>query len=208
MGTRNLTCVYMDGEYKVAQYCQWDGYPAGQGITILQFLREKVNWIQFTKQLNKISWVDGKRLNQIFRSYGGDANGFIECSKADVYKRDFPEFSRDTGAKILEMIQNDKTTTRRLQNSLDFAANSDCEWCYVIDIDKGTFEVYKGYNLIPLTPEDRFYFLADKEDGWYSHAYGGLMHGVKLKKEYSLDDLPTDDEFITECDPPEKDEEE
>ena len=28
MGTRNLTCVFKDGEYKVAQYGQWDGYPS------------------------------------------------------------------------------------------------------------------------------------------------------------------------------------
>jgi len=27
MGTRNLTCVMKDGQYKVAQYGQWDGYP-------------------------------------------------------------------------------------------------------------------------------------------------------------------------------------
>lgn len=26
MGTRNLTVVYIDGKYKVAQYGQWDGY--------------------------------------------------------------------------------------------------------------------------------------------------------------------------------------
>lgn len=25
MGTRNLTIVYSNGEYKVAQYGQWDG---------------------------------------------------------------------------------------------------------------------------------------------------------------------------------------
>lgn len=31
MGTRNLTAVYLDGQYKVAQYGQWDGYPEGRG---------------------------------------------------------------------------------------------------------------------------------------------------------------------------------
>lgn len=31
MGTRNLTCVVLDGEFKVAQYGQWDGYPEGSG---------------------------------------------------------------------------------------------------------------------------------------------------------------------------------
>lgn len=42
MGTRNLTAVYLDGQYKVAQYGQWDGYPEGQGITVLTFLRDKM----------------------------------------------------------------------------------------------------------------------------------------------------------------------
>lgn len=31
MGTRNLTAVYLDGEYKIAQYGQWDGYPKDKG---------------------------------------------------------------------------------------------------------------------------------------------------------------------------------
>ena len=43
MGTRHLTCVVKDGDYKVAQYGQWDGYPSGQGIDILTFLREELN---------------------------------------------------------------------------------------------------------------------------------------------------------------------
>ena len=43
MGTRNLTAVYLDGQYKVAQYGQWDGYPEGQGITALTFLRDKMD---------------------------------------------------------------------------------------------------------------------------------------------------------------------
>lgn len=39
MGTRHLTAVFVDGEYKVAQYGQWDGYPEGQGLTCLEFAR-------------------------------------------------------------------------------------------------------------------------------------------------------------------------
>lgn len=32
MGTRNPTAVVLDGEYKLAQYGQWDGFPSGQGL--------------------------------------------------------------------------------------------------------------------------------------------------------------------------------
>ena len=40
MGTRNLTLVKdKEGKTKVAQYGQWDGYPEGQGSTILNFIK-------------------------------------------------------------------------------------------------------------------------------------------------------------------------
>ena len=40
MGTRHVTAVFLNGEPRVAQYGQWDGYPSGQGVTILDFLRK------------------------------------------------------------------------------------------------------------------------------------------------------------------------
>ena len=44
MGTRHLTIVIDENnETKVAQYGQWDGYPAGQGTTVVEFLRMKGN---------------------------------------------------------------------------------------------------------------------------------------------------------------------
>ena len=43
MGTRNLTKVIMNGDVVVAHYGQWVGYPAGQGITAFNFLKEKEN---------------------------------------------------------------------------------------------------------------------------------------------------------------------
>lgn len=38
MGTRHLIAAVIDGEYKIAQYGQWDGDPEGQGLTVLDFL--------------------------------------------------------------------------------------------------------------------------------------------------------------------------
>ena len=39
MGTRYLTAVYLDGEYKVAQFGAQDGYPQIGGAEVLRFAR-------------------------------------------------------------------------------------------------------------------------------------------------------------------------
>ena len=163
MGTRNLTAVYLDGQYKVAQYGQWDGYPEGQGITVLTFLRDKMDLELFKEALRNSSYIPSME--------------------------DHPEFSRNTGAGILEMVQN-HSEGMKLQDSINFAADGlFCEWAWVIDLDAGTFEGYCGFGQTPLAENDRFYFLRDlEEDNGY--------HGVRLVAKWNLDALPTDEEFL------------
>ena len=195
MGTRNLTIVFMDGEYRVAQYGQWDGYPDGQGLTCLRFIRDQMNEKDFREALSHIKYIDSEKLQKMWMDYGMDSEGSIQIKDADRFRNTFPEFSRDIGAEILAMIQNCRITSNCLENSLTFAADSlFCEWAYVIDFDKRTFEVYMGFNKTPLNESDRFFFLRNYEDtDEYS---GGLYHGVKLVKEFSLDDLPDDNTFL------------
>ena len=40
MGTRNITRVIINGQVKVNQYCQWDGYPTGRGEEVMLFMRD------------------------------------------------------------------------------------------------------------------------------------------------------------------------
>lgn len=189
MGTRNLTAVYLDGQYKVAQYGQWDGYPEGQGITVLTFLRDKMDLELFKEALRNSSYIPSEELTALWKQYGADENGLVTMEDSDRMMEDHPEFSRNTGAGILEMVQN-HSEGMKLQDSIDFAADGlFCEWAWVIDLDAGTFEGYCGFGQTPLVENDRFYFLRDlEEDNGY--------HGVQLVAKWNLDALPTDEEFL------------
>lgn len=40
MGTRHFTSIILNGEHKVCQYGQWDGYPTYTGVKLLEFIRD------------------------------------------------------------------------------------------------------------------------------------------------------------------------
>ena len=61
-----------------------------------------------------------------------------------------------------------------------------CEWAYIVDLDKNTFEIYEGFNKTALNESDRFYSITKKDNEY---------HPVKLIKSYSLQELPTSTEF-------------
>ena len=181
MGTRNLTVVHIDGEYKIAQYGQWDGYPEGQGKTVLTFLRDKMDLERFKTALSKCSYIARQEYDDLRKQLG-------TTKQVDAMWKAYPQFSRDTGAEILEIVQNHPNGIK-LCDELSFAADSlFCEWAWVVDFDAGTFEGFEGFNKTPLTEEDRFYFLRGYEEGDY--------HGVRLVAKWGLDALPTDEEFL------------
>lgn len=178
MGTRHLTVVKLGGEYKITQYGQWDGYPEGQGITVLEFIRG----------------ITENNLLEVFADRVASCRWITEEEAAAIEKdRDwpnkYPELSRDAGAEILQMVM-DSGSGLALVNNIDFAADSlFCEWAWLIDLDAGTFEAYEGFNQTkPLTEQDRFYFLVDKEE----HGY----HCIIKVAEWSLDNLPSNEEFL------------
>ena len=179
MGTRNLIAVQKGGKYKVAQYCQWDGYPKYQGIKVLTFAR-KLESIKFRSEFE--DKVESTEIASI-----GYINGIMKA--VPDWNKSNPEFSSDTGAKILPLIMQSPPGLK-LQNEISFAKDSlFCEWAYVLDLDNGTFECYKGFNRSPLTEKDRFYFDNYCYDGYYGVR---LVDGAK----WDLNDLPTDKEFF------------
>ena len=156
MGTRNLTAVYLDGQYKVAQYGQWDGYPSGQGETVLNFMLNEFNVDKFKQALSECRFLSDDEVTAKWKC-GADDSGFGN------FQRKYPELSRDTAAKVLSLIQNGKA--KELSNNIDFAVDSlFCEWAYIIDLDREILEVYEGFNKVPLTIEDRFFDMQETSE--------------------------------------------
>ena len=156
MGTRNLTCVVKDKKFKVAQYCQWDGYPEGQGADIVKFLKEEFDPEVFNEKLDTlVSFGTTDDLEKQWVEVGAKkGEGFVSLDVAKKLKKLYPENHRDTGAKILSIIQNTEKPII-ISNAVDFSQDPTfCEWAYIIDLDEGILEVYTGYSITPDTPHE------------------------------------------------------
>jgi hypothetical protein len=153
MGTRNLTVVILNKQVKVAQYGQWDGYLDGQGKTIFKFI-EQMNTRKFKKALKECRFMTDKEVKQTWTNCGAEPNSdTVSFDIADKHTEKYPGLSRDTGAKVLQLIQNG--TVKELKNEYEFAADSlFCEFAYVLDMDNKTLEIYKGFN--KTKPKGRF----------------------------------------------------
>lgn len=192
MGTRNLTCVFHEGTYKIAKYGQWDGYPDSLGIKILRFLLDGFVKETFIQNLNKIRFITDEEVMAFWREAGADDSGWASVEVAQKFKETQYSLSRDCGGdELLSLVQNGKVDKQT--NSINFAGSGlFCEWCYVIDLDKNTLEVYKGFNQTNLDPNERFASFPRRESDYSP---------VKHVKTYSLDDLPDEDSFLTDTNP-------
>ena len=193
MGTRHLTAVQLDGEYKLAQYGQWDGYPAGQGKTVLEFLKA-TNLEAFREKLRHVRFSTDEEIQAAWVEAGADPNStWVNMKVSDRMKQLHPETSRDTGAGVLQIVLASPHPERLvLGNEIAFAQDSlFCEYAYVIDLDTSMFEFYIGFNKDAVT-EGRF--AGSKESG-NNKDYGP----VKFAGSWPLDALPTVEDLEALC---------
>lgn len=198
MGTRNLTAVFSGGEYKIAQYGQWDGYPSGAGVNILDFLSKEGNIYKLVTALDNVRFLEPEGQDKEFiESY--DKNAPEWSSDPDNRTEDqiywFNTYaSRNIGSDILRVVSSSNDEEILLNNRLSFAGDSlFCEYAYVIDLDKGVFEAYEGFNEEKVT-EGRFVSGDESLDD-------SKYEPVKIVKSYNLNNLPTEEEFLSDLEP-------
>ena len=171
MGTRNLTMVQLNNEIKIAQYGQWDGYLEGAGATIFDFLKNLIrnkNIEKFKENVRNCIIIDRSKIRDYYLELGVDIDktDWIEYSISQEYAKRHPQLNRDLGADILRYIMNNGP--QELKNEIDFAKQSlFCEWGYLVNLDKETLEIYKGFQEEPLDESERFFYLQDEKCNKY-----------------------------------------
>jgi len=190
MGTRNLQIVIKDGAHRVSKYCQWDGYPSGQGICALEFVRDGMDEDRLRANIDKCEFIDDKEINSIYN----DFRPSVIKDDSKTFSEVYPQLQRDMGAEIFGWIQNSKANRILLKDDIDFAKDGlFCEYAYVIDLDKRTFEAYTGGRQAP-TEGERFASLKPCE---HDYGEGGkeVWYPIKCVGTWDFDALPTNAEF-------------
>lgn len=173
MGTRHLICVKENGENKVAQYGQWDGYPSGQGIDILSFISIEGNLQKLKEKLSRVRFIDAKGKDKDFiNSYQKNAPKWSRDpdNRTDEQKNWFKKFqSRDLSTEILINIVNSDDDEILLSDESNFLEDGlFCEYYYLIDFDDNKFFIYSSGK-------------------------------SNLIKKYDLNKLPTKEQFLKDC---------
>ncbi len=132
MGTRNLTVVKnADGEIRVAQYGQWDGYPSYTGAGIIGFLSDSQNVDYLKAGIEFTRFITDEQVDSIYEEVTNRAG-------IEAFKESYPSLTRDAGWEIIKIVS--EKTNVPLVNSIDFAADDlFCEGYYEIDFQTNKF---------------------------------------------------------------------
>lgn len=152
MGTRNLTVIIKDNKIKLSQYGQWDGYFDYAGIKFLEFVKTN---LQGTKKQNCTDMLifdfatKVSVLTEATLAFQKEMNALIEkyCRDEGKYYIPvsvmFPQFCRDTGIGILNIIlslRRFEFGNKKFPVTIEYDKEGWCEYAYVINLD--THEIY------------------------------------------------------------------
>lgn len=153
MGTRHRQAVISkSGELKIQQYGQWDGYPSGQGVEILDYLRNG-NLEKYQENLELVTQPTDEQVEEV--------------NSHDDWTVKYPHLSRDCGSRIHQLIENGEVDF--VQFIEEEEARKWCEGFYTIDFNKGEFiaefhELSHTFKLDNLPTEEEFLAIMEPSD--------------------------------------------
>ncbi|MDR2223590.1 MAG: hypothetical protein LBE34_12800 [Flavobacteriaceae bacterium] len=173
MGTRSLTMVIdQDGQTKIAQYGQFDGYPSGVGVGVLKFLQDKELTILLKNKLSIVRFLDAKGKDKdFFENYNKNAPEWSSQpdNRTPEQIKWFESYiHRNICEEILTKVaESDDSEIILINNEQTAKEDGWVEWSYVINFKENTLNIHYHIDTPPI-------------------------------KIYQLDQLPTKEVFIDE----------
>ncbi|KAN0084948.1 hypothetical protein V8E54_001415 [Elaphomyces granulatus] len=128
MTVRGLVCVYYRGRFAAAKRTT-DSYPQGdgEGMGVLRFLWKPGNIERLREGFQYVVTPTEEGWEQIRKTPG----------------LHIPFISQTTGADLLNNIaQATAENYKTIKPKLYFATSGWCDWAYIVDLDRNTFDVF------------------------------------------------------------------
>lgn len=195
IGTRGIVGVIVGGQAKVA-YNHFDSYPEALGVTTLLDLRMqhiadgggKHTWAAVRDQAQTVRMIQDEGPDKGERPTDADKAAladYLDTRVSGGSSDDWYCLTRNLQGKLLEMLK-----VGYMVDAGEFPHDSlFCEWGYVLNLDEGTFEVYRGFQKAP------------HSDGHWAHLgryprEHGDYYPIRRVATWHLHELPTQEEFL------------
>ena len=168
MGTRSSIGVHVNGKDKLT-YNQYDGYPTGMGKDVYEQVTKLLiqnGWDAVIKMATKLKQV---KSDKVFTEKEKEKYGDLwqQVSTGDDMYSLLRSLQGDLGAMLERGIMTKDNNF--IKDSLF------CEWAYILNVDKKTFEIYKGFQTEK--PTNGRYKNCRKQRGYYAC---NLIHTIDL----------------------------
>jgi hypothetical protein len=185
MGTRGFVGFVIDGIEKIA-YNHCDSYPEGLGVDTLSWLHAAVkDLVDLAERARALRVVDPQSqpsdedIDQLRAYYRADVGGRSE-------RPTWYQILRDTQGNPGLML-----AAGVIEDASLFPADSlFAEWGYIVDLDAGVFEVYRGFQSSP-HDKGRFAALPRPRQGRNADKY----YPVALVASWPLAEIPDEKDF-------------
>ena len=160
MGTRGAYGFHKGGRDKIT-YNHFDSYPTGLGADVVEFIQNHTD-----EDMNEIF----DRIVMVRSNGVPSAEQIKECFR--FYRPSVSMNTPEDWYSLLRATRGDleiyaKGLRYMIDNATFLKDSLFCEWGYVINLDKGVLEVYRGFQKAP--SKNRYYNPFGK-DGYYNCA--------------------------------------
>lgn len=176
MGTRHIIKVRKNGKDWISQYGQWDGYPTGQGIEVMEFVRNDgyLRWLEDRIDSGLIVPITPDKMQGMIDRLLAFAEGDDDMTSVIDQMFATSVFCRDAGAKSLTMF------AKRFARSvavIDEPSGWE-EYMYTIDYDNRTVTIQELYE----NPHEPKVYTFDEIQSW--DCTGADVEMEKLEREW------------------------